>query len=36
MGHIFGVAKISNNFGVLEISDILFWVSGRCWAGAYV
>ena len=29
------VAKISNIFGVPEISDI-FGVNGRCWAGAYV
>ena len=28
----FGVAKISNVFGVLEISDI-FWVNGICCMG---
>ena len=36
MGDIFGVAKISNILGVFEISVILFWVNGRCWARAYV
>ena len=35
-GDIFWVAKISNFLGVLEISDIFFWVKGRCWARAYV
>ena len=37
----FGVAEISNIFGVLEIPDIFFWgggggVNSRCWARAYV
>ena len=35
MRGIFEVAKISNIFGVLEISDI-FLVNGRCWDRAYV
>ena len=36
IGDIFGVAKISNIFGVLEIPDSYFGVNGRCWARAYV
>ena len=38
MGDIFGDAKISKTFGVLEISNI-FWgvgVNGKCWTRAYV
>ena len=35
MEDISGVAKISNNFGVLEIPDI-FGVNGKCWARADV
>ena len=40
MGDIFGDAKISNTFWMLEISNI-FWrvgggVNGKCWTRAYV
>ena len=34
-GYFFGLVKISNIFGVLEIPYI-FWVNGRCWTRAYV
>ena len=38
---IFGVAKISNIFGVLDIPEFFYLgggggVNGRCWAQAYV
>ena len=38
MGDIYGAAKISNIFGVLEIPEIYFFflVKCRCWARAYV
>ena len=35
-GIFFGVAKIPNSYGVLEIPDIFFGVNGRCWARAYL
>ena len=36
LGIFFGVGKILNIFGLLEIPDIFFLVNGRCWTRAYV